>query len=187
MQSISLPKTFEQYQQEAEKCREVFQIKLRTYGASWRLFRPISLTDQLFIKALRIRTIQETNAQLIDEGILEEFKAIFNYSIITMIQVVYGSAITAKHEESQIMKHYDDAAMECYELMKKKNHDYGEAWRHMMQESFCDMILVKLARIKQLLTGSLATKQGEVKDNLIDLVNYSAFALIQITEQKIIQ
>jgi hypothetical protein len=186
MQTISLT-TSEQYQQEAQSCREIFMIKLGMYGASWRLFRPISLADQLLIKALRIRTIQEAKAQKIDEGIQGEFKAIFNYSIITIIQIINGSAITAKHDEKQIVDVYDNVSLDCYQLMEKKNHDYGEAWRQMSQESFCDMILVKLARIKQLLSGGLATRQDEVKDNLIDLVNYSAFALIQITEEKNIQ
>lgn len=159
--------------------RSIFINKLKDYGTSWRIMRPSSITDQIFIKAHRIRTL-ETKPGMVDEGIETEFTAIINYGIIAMIQIELGS----KFEELDIETAtglYDKWMKYAVDLMLAKNHDYGEAWRSMRVSSFTDIILTKLLRTKQIEDNKGETLVSEgVEGNYLDMINYSIFALIKL-------
>jgi hypothetical protein len=175
--------TSEQYQQIVRNCREIFQQKTRDYGTSWRIARSSSLTDQIFIKANRIRTIQETGQNKVGESIEGEFGAIVNYCIMAIIQVRGNDGLGTELTEEQALVLYDHIAAEAYELMEKKNHDYGEAWRDMRVSSLTDMILMKLLRVKQIEDNDGQTLISEGIDaNYFDMLNYSVFALIHLTQ-----
>lgn len=174
--------TSEQYQQIVQSCREIFRIKTRDYGTSWRIARSSSLTDQIFIKANRIRTIQETGENKVGESIEGEFGAIINYCIMAIIQVRQFEDLGLELTEEQALFLYDLVANEAFELMEKKNHDYGEAWRDMRVSSLTDMILMKLLRVKQIEDNDGQTLISEGIDaNYFDMLNYSVFALIHLT------
>lgn len=160
------------------ECRNIFLKKTKDYGTSWRVLRTISVVDQIFIKALRIRNIQEKKEQKIADDIQSEYKGIINYAIIGLIQLELKPAIEDVRLDL-LQNWYDGKVDQIKDLMLKKNHDYGEAWRDMSQESFTDLILVKLMRIKQILQNDGKTLISEGIDaNYHDMVNYAVFALI---------
>jgi hypothetical protein len=175
--------TSEQYQQIVQNCREIFRKKTKDYGTSWRIARSSSLTDQIFIKANRIRTIQETGENKVGESIEGEFGAIVNYCIMAIIQVRSNDNLGLELSEAEAVTLYDAVANEAFELMEKKNHDYGEAWRDMRVSSLTDMILMKLLRVKQMEDNDGQTLISEGIDaNYFDMLNYSVFALIHLTQ-----
>jgi len=173
--------TDEEFEQVIRQCREVFERKLHDYGAAWRVMRPETLTDQLFIKAARIRSIQMKGVALVDEGVASEFVGIVNYSIIALIQLEKGVAGESDIEPEEALRLYDRQASAALSLMKRKNHDYDEAWRGMRVSSFADLIYMKLFRTKQIedLEGRTLVSEG-VAANYMDMLNYSVFALIKL-------
>jgi hypothetical protein len=174
-------KTNAQFEDALAGCRAVFESKLHDYRASWRIMRPSSLTDQLFIKAKRIRQLELTGKTLVGEGIGPEFIALVNYGIIGLIQLEKGFADTVDITAAEAIQLYDTHAHETLELMKRKNHDYDEAWRDMRVSSYTDLILTKIERIKEIenLQGKTLVSEG-VDANLMDIINYSVFALIKL-------
>ena len=171
--------TNQQYDQVISSCKEIYLKKAKDYGTSWRVLRTISIVDQVFIKAKRIRTIQENKTQRVSDDISSEFKGILNYAIIGLIQLDLKSEEAEDLSVSKAELLYDEKVAIAKKLMQDKNHDYGEAWREMSQESFVDLILVKLLRIKQILMNDGKTIISEGIDaNYYDIVNYSVFALI---------
>lgn len=178
-------RTDSQYDEAIGGCRKVFMDKAADYGTSWRVLRLVSVTDQLFIKARRIRTLQEKQTQKIGDDIRSEFMGIINYSVIGLLQIQLADHTSEELDLKALESMYDAAIAEARQLMMNKNHDYGEAWRDMSQESFADLILVKLKRIRQMLANDGVTRVSEGIDaNLLDILNYAAFALILIAEGK---
>lgn len=162
-------------------CREVFEKKLHDYGAAWRILRPTSLTDQIYIKANRIRSLQTKETKLVEEGQQSEFVAIVNYGIIGLIQLSLGVADKQDFTNEKALEKYDEFAHKAYNLMVRKNHDYDEAWRLMRIESYTDLILMKIFRTKQIEENNGSTLVSEGIDaNYYDMINYSVFALIKI-------
>lgn len=163
------------------ECRELFAKKLHDYGASWRILRPSSLTDQLFIKAKRIRSLEIKKESLVGEGIRPEFVALINYGIVGLIQTEKGFADTVDISVEEALELYDRYAYEALELMKRKNHDYDEAWRSMRVSSYTDFILTKLQRIKEIedLDGKTLVSEG-VEGNYMDIINYAVFGAIKL-------
>jgi hypothetical protein len=177
--------TNQQYDSAANQCREIFLKKTSDYGTSWRVLRTISIADQIFIKAKRIRTIQENNVQKIGDTIKDEFKGILNYSVIGLIQLDLDNQETEDMPVNEASALYDKKIAAAKSLMQDKNHDYGEAWRDMSQESFTDLILSKLLRIRQIVCNNGKTIISEGIDaNYFDIINYAIFALILIEEGK---
>lgn len=171
--------TVREYRAVIAACRELFANKTRDYGTSWRILRLPSLTDQIYIKAKRIRSIQEKGIQKINENISDEFVAIVNYGLIALMQSSYDATIPLDLSMEQTLADYDRAAAENLELLMAKNHDYGEAWRDMRVSSITDIILMKLLRIKQIEDNEGKTLVSEgVTANYRDIVNYSVYALI---------
>ncbi len=178
------PQTLNQYNSILAVCREIFLKKTRDYGTSWRILRTTSLTDQLFIKAQRIRTLEEAGENKVGESIEDEFKALVNYSVIGLIQFSMDDK-NVNWTEERTLEAYDKMSHETRELMLKKNHDYGEAWRDMRPSSFTDLILMKLLRVKQIEENKGQTLISEGIDaNYKDIINYSIFALIKLREAK---
>ncbi|MBP5307116.1 MAG: DUF1599 domain-containing protein [Paludibacteraceae bacterium] len=176
--------TEEQFDKEARACRDVFEKKLKDYGAAWRILRPASLTDQIFIKANRIRTIETKGESLVDEGIRPELIGIVNYAVIGLIQLELGYADKDDLSPSEALSLYDDKMNMTLELMKAKNHDYDEAWRDMRTQSYTDLILMKLYRTKQIEDHQGKTLVSEGIDaNYMDMINYAVFGLIRLSEQ----
>ena len=176
-------RTDSQYDEVIGGCRKVFLNKAADYGTSWRVLRLISVADQLFIKARRIRTLQEKQTQKIGDDIRSEFMGIINYSVIGLLQLQLLDSPNEDLELKTLESMYDACISDARQLMINKNHDYGEAWRDMSQESFADLILVKLKRIRQILANDGITRVSEGIDaNLLDILNYAAFALILIEE-----
>ena len=173
--------TNQQFEQAIAECRTLFNKKLHDYRASWRILRPSALTDQLFIKAKRIRSLEIKKESLVGEGIRPEFIALINYGIVGIIQVSKGFADQVDISNDEAMKLYDQSAHEALELMKRKNHDYDEAWRGMRVSSYTDLILTKLQRIKEMedLAGQTLVSEG-IDANYMDIINYSVFALIKL-------
>ncbi len=168
-----------QYDEVVAGCRDIFLKKTKDYGTSWRVLRTISVVDQIFIKALRIRTIQEKQTQLVADDIAGEFRGILNYGVIGLIQLQKGQAAVEDLQVETVEALYNEQVALVKALMLAKNHDYGEAWRDMSQESFVDLILVKLLRIKQILANDGKTLISEGIDaNYMDIINYAVFALI---------
>ena len=153
------------------------------YGASWRILRPSSLTDQLFIKAKRIRSLEIKKESLVGEGIRPEFIALINYGIVGLIQIYTGFSDTVDITNNEAMSLYDKYAKEALELMKRKNHDYDEAWRGMRISSYTDFILTKIERIKEIenLDGGTLVSEG-IDANYMDIINYAVFGVIKLTE-----
>ncbi len=177
--------TSEQYSEIISNCREIFQKKTKDYGTAWRILRPSSLTDQIFIKAQRIRTIQETGQNRVGESVEDEFVAIVNYCIMAIIQLVETKELEMELEEKLAFSLYDKYADFAFDLMKKKNHDYGEAWRDMRVSSLTDLILMKILRVKQIENNKGKTLISEGIDaNYYDMLNYSVFALIHLSEEQ---
>ncbi|MDR1006281.1 MAG: DUF1599 domain-containing protein [Bacteroidales bacterium] len=175
--------TSKQYDDVIRKCRSLFTAKLKDYGASWRIFRLSSLTDQIFIKANRIRTIENTGIQLVEDDILSEFAGILNYSVIALIQNELGTGQDGSLEFSKAAELYDKFVLQAKDLMTKKNHDYSESWRQMRISSITDLILVKILRLKQIEDNSGQVLVSEGADaNYLDIINYCVFASIRLTE-----
>jgi hypothetical protein len=168
-----------QYDSAVKSCREIFLEKTKDYGTSWRVYRTISIADQIYIKAKRIRNIQETGMQKIKDDVAGEFRGIVNYAIIGLIQLDIHDDEVEDIPLKDVAKLYDKKIAMAKELMGDKNHDYGEAWRDMSQESFVDLILAKILRIKQIIQNEGQTLVSEGIDaNYFDIINYAAFALI---------
>jgi hypothetical protein len=171
--------TNQQYDQVIHSCKEIFLKKAKDYGTAWRVLRTISIVDQIFIKAQRIRTIQEKGEQKVSDGIAGEFKGIINYAVIGLIQLELPAAAPEEMETGEVSKLFDKNVVTAKNLMQDKNHDYGEAWRSMSQESFVDLMLMKLQRIRQILANDGKTLISEGVDaNYLDIINYAVFALI---------
>lgn len=183
--SIPMQNTLSQYKAIINKCEDLYVKKAADYGTSWRVLRPISIVDQIYIKAWRIRQIQETGVQKIADSIEGEFIGIVNYGIIALIQFSLDSSAPIDLNVTDATQLYSTHAGHVEHLMQQKNHDYGEAWRDMSQQSFVDLILVKLLRIKQILANDGQTIVSEGIDaNFADIVNYAVFALIKMEEAK---
>ena len=177
--------TDQQYDQAVIACKDIFIKKTRDYGTSWRVLRLISVADQIFIKAQRVRTIQEKKTQLVGDDIPSEFKGIVNYAVIGLIQLQLQSESVEDLPVNQVENLYDQQIAMARRIMLEKNHDYGEAWRDMSQESFIDLILMKLLRIRQILANEGKTLISEGIDaNFTDIINYGLFGLILIGEGK---
>jgi hypothetical protein len=168
-----------QYDNAVKKCREIFLKKTKDYGTSWRVYRTISIADQIYIKAKRIRNIQEKGIQKIDDDVKGEFKGILNYAVIGLIQMDIHDDEIEELPLDETLKLYDEKILNAKNLMHNKNHDYGEAWRDMSQESFVDLILAKILRIKQIIQNEGKTLVSEgIESNFYDILNYAVFALI---------
>lgn len=166
------------------KCRELFSKKLHDYGAAWRIMRPSSVTDQIFIKANRIRSIEVKGVSKVGEGIYPEFQAIVNYGIVGLIQLELGYAEKEDLTADEALEYYDKYAGMALELMLRKNHDYDEAWRAMRISSYTDLILMKIYRTKQIESNHGQTLVSEGVDaNYFDMINYSVFGLIKMDEE----
>lgn len=174
-------KTEAEYTNVVNVCRDIFTKKTKDYGTAWRILRPASLTDQLFIKAQRIRTIQETGENRVGERVEDEFIAIVNYCIMALIQLKERELVELELPTEQAIELYDKYAYEAHELMLRKNHDYGEAWRDMRVSSLTDLILQKILRVKQIEdnNGSTIISEG-IDANYFDMLNYAVFALIHM-------
>ncbi len=176
-------KTEQQFNKALSICRDLFVKKLHDYGPSWRIMRPMSITDQIFIKAKRIRTLETTGESRVGEGILPEFIAIVNYGLIGLIQLSLGFTDAPDITVDEAVGLYDRFATESRDLMLAKNHDYGEAWRSMRVNSYTDMILTKIQRTKQIEEHGGVTLVSEGVDaNYMDMINYAVFAIIKLTE-----
>ncbi len=174
-----------QYDLAIANCRNTFLKKTADYGTSWRVYRTIAIVDQIYIKAKRIRTIQEKRQQKIEDGIKSEFEGILNYAIIGLIQLEIKDENVEQLTVDEVSALYEEKVSNAKKLMTDKNHDYGEAWREMSQESFIDLILSKLLRIKQIISNNGVTVVSEGIDaNYYDILNYAAFGLILIDEGK---
>lgn len=173
--------TKQQFEHVISICRDVFSKKLHDYGAAWRIMRPSSITDQIFIKANRIRSLEVKGVSMINEGIRPEFIGIVNYGIIGLIQLELGYAEKEDINEQQALELYDKYAKNALELMLAKNHDYDEAWRSMCITSYTDLILMKIYRTKQIeeLNGKTLISEG-IDANYMDMINYSVFGLIKL-------
>lgn len=181
MQKANIDKTSSEYLSIFELCKDIFSKKTLDYGTSWRILRSSSLTDQLFIKAQRIRTIQETGENRVGENVEDEFKAIVNYCIMALIQLEKNDKLPQELTLEQAQLLYDEYAEAAYQLMLKKNHDYGEAWRDMRVSSLTDLILTKILRIKQIEDNQGKTTISEgIAANYYDMLNYAIFALIHL-------
>ncbi len=179
-----IEKTVSEYREVIAGCKALFEKKTRDYGTAWRILRLPSITDQIFIKAQRIRSIQEKGDQRVNDSIQEEFVGIINYSIIALMQVALGKSEELEMPFGELEPIYDTVVNETVELLKKKNHDYGEAWREMRITSITDIILMKLLRVKQIENNDGQTLVSEgVKANYQDIINYSVFALIKLNKQ----
>ncbi len=177
--------TSEQYQIILDDCKDIFFKKMTDYGTAWRILRTSSLTDQIFIKANRIRTIQEVEKSLVGEGIEPEFIGIVNYCVMALIQLELPKTEELELDPKKATRLYHKYTAEAYELMMRKNHDYGEAWRDMRVSSLTDLILMKLLRIKQIEDNKGETLISEGIDaNYYDMLNYAVFALILMSEAK---
>lgn len=179
-----MEQTLNQYDNQFEKCKQLFEKKTIDYGTAWRILRPASLTDQIFIKANRIRTIQENGMSKVDEGIEPEFIGIVNYCIMALIQLEIDENAELELPPNQTIELYNLYAQNVRDLMIAKNHDYGEAWRDMRISSLTDLILMKLLRTKQIEDNKGETLVSEGIDaNYYDMINYALFALILMEEE----
>lgn len=173
--------TNQQFEQIIATCRDLFAKKLKDYGAAWRIMRPTSVTDQIFIKANRIRSIETKGTSMVDEGVRSEFIGIVNYGIVALIQLELGYAETDDMTPESALAKYDEYATKALNLMKAKNHDYDEAWRGMRISSYTDLILMKIYRTKQIEGNEGHTIVSEGIDaNYMDMINYAVFGLIKI-------
>ncbi len=177
--------TIQQYNEAVQSAKDIFLKKTQDYGTSWRVLRIISVADQIYIKARRIRTLQEGGVQKVADDIVSEFKGILNYGIVGLMQLELGTDTIEDLPVAEVEHLYSRMEDNARALMENKNHDYGEAWRDMSQESFTDLILSKLLRIRQILANKGKTLVSEGIDaNFYDIINYAVFALILIGEGK---
>lgn len=179
-----MTKTEQQFRDAMKACRDIFKKKLYDYKPSWRMLRPSSLTDQLFIKAKRIRSLEIKKTSMIDEGIMPEFMALINYGIVGLIQLEKGFVDEIDMTNDQAMALYDEFAETSLQLMLRKNHDYDEAWRGMRVSSYTDFILTKIERIKEIENhgGETIVSEG-IDSNYMDIINYATFGVIKLTEK----
>lgn len=174
-----IEKTAQEYKEIIARCKALFEKKTRDYGTAWRILRLPSITDQIFIKAQRIRSIQEKGVQKVDDPISDEFVAIINYCIMALIQMQLADSSSLEMTVEELEPLYDGAVNETFNLLQNKNHDYGEAWRDMRVTSITDIILMKLLRVKQIEDNQGKTLVSEgVKANYQDMINYAVFAMI---------
>ncbi|WP_435623093.1 DUF1599 domain-containing protein [Flagellimonas sp.] len=179
-----MQQTSQQYDEVIQQCRELFIKKTKDYGTAWRILRLPSLTDQIFIKAQRIRSLQQNEMRKVDEGEHSEFIGIINYSIMALIQLDKGVSEQPDLNSDEAIALYDGQVNITKTLMENKNHDYGEAWRDMRVSSLTDLIIQKLLRVKQIEDNQGETLVSEGIDaNYQDMVNYAVFALIHLNEQ----
>ncbi|PZP46936.1 MAG: hypothetical protein DI598_11595 [Pseudopedobacter saltans] len=177
--------TSEQYDEAVKGCKDIFIKKTKDYGTSWRVYRTISIVDQIFIKVQRIRNLQMGQKQMVQDDIPSEFVAIVNYGIMGLIQLELNNPIVENLDPEKASELYDKHLLEVKNTMLAKNNDYGEAWRDMSQESFADLILVKILRIKQILANDGTTLISEgIDSNYTDIINYAVFALIKNKEHE---
>jgi hypothetical protein len=173
--------TVSEYKKVIEACKTLFEKKTRDYGTAWRILRLPSITDQIFIKAQRIRSIQEKGRQLVEDDIRGEFIGIINYSILAIIQLELPQDAPLELAYSELESHYNQVVEETLSLLMDKNHDYGEAWREMRVSSMTDLILMKLLRVKQIEDNAGKTLVSEgVKANYQDMINYAVFCMIKL-------
>ena len=179
-----IEKTVSEYKEVIKSCKTLFAKKTKDYGTAWRVLRLPSITDQIYIKAQRIRSIQEKGTQLVDEGISGEFVAIINYCIMAMMQITLKDNDELELPFETLEPLYDDCVRDTLGLLQNKNHDYGEAWRAMRVSSMTDIILMKLLRVKQIEDNQGKTLISEGIDaNYLDMINYAIFALIKMAEE----
>lgn len=180
-----MKKTLEQYDAVIASCKDVFLKKTKDYGTAWRILRTSSLTDQLYIKAKRIRSIEEKGTQKVEEAIDNEFIGLINYSLIALIQLSLDENSPLELDSTKVEELFDQEVDKTRSLMMAKNHDYGEVWREMRTSSLTDLILMKLLRVKQIEDNKGKTLISEGLDaNYMDIINYATFALIQMSEKK---
>lgn len=178
--------TIRQFDKALQQCREVFRKKLDDYGASWRIMRPCSITDQIYIKAKRIRSLETKGEAMVDEGILPEFMAIVNYGVVGLIQLGRGFVDEVDMSAKEALELYDKYIGSTRSLMIAKNHDYDEAWRAMRVNSYTDLILTKIQRTKQIEDHDGVTQVSEGIDaNYMDMINYAVFGIIKLTEEDV--
>lgn len=180
-----MKKTLDQYQEQSDFCREVFIKKNEDYGNAWHILRPSSLTDQMYIKAKRVRSIEVKGEQKVKEDISSEYVGLVNYGIMAVLQLRHSTEELSGMSTEQLIDAYDRVKNEVRDLMTKKNYDYGEAWRDMRVSSLTDLILMKLLRIRKIENNDGKTIVSEGLDaNYMDIINYSIFALIRLDEKK---
>jgi hypothetical protein len=176
-----MDQTTQQYNHVIGICQEIFTKKMKDYGIAWRILRPSSMTDQIYIKAQRIRSIEQKGVTKIDEGVRSEYIGIVNYCIMALIQLEKGISETDDLSQEETLNLYVNYFTEAKDLMLAKNHDYDEAWRHMRMSSYTDLILMKLKRTKQIEDNQGKTLISEgIEANYLDMINYAVFALIKI-------
>ncbi len=181
---VMVNQTSVQYDSVITHCKDIFLKKMKDYGTAWRILRVSSITDQIFIKAQRIRSIEDKGTQRVSDGIDSEFMGIINYCVIALIQLEMGNESNLEMTEKEVVEHFDKHVLEAKRLMENKNHDYGEAWRDMRVSSMTDLILMKILRIKQIEDNKGETLISEgIAANYYDMLNYAAFALIKMTEE----
>jgi Nucleotide modification associated domain 1 len=179
-----ITETATEYKEVIGACKELFAKKTKDYGTAWRILRLSSITDQIYIKAQRIRSIQEKGTQKVDDPVQDEFVAIINYCILALIQIQLTNSSKLEMTYDELEPLYDKAVEETFELLQNKNHDYGEAWREMRVSSITDIILMKLLRVKQIENNQGKTLVSEgVKANYQDMINYAVFALIKLKDK----
>lgn len=179
---ILIDKTASEYKQVIATCKTLFEKKTRDYGTAWRILRLSSITDQIFIKAQRIRSIQEKGRQKVEDPVTDEFIGIINYCVIALIQLELSATEETEMTFEQLEPHYDKVVQETFSLQQDKNHDYGEAWREMRVSSITDIILMKLLRVKQIENNQGKTLVSEgVKANYQDMINYAVFCMIKLS------
>ena len=178
---LMIEKTVSEYKQVIASCKALFEKKTKDYGTAWRVLRLSSITDQIFIKAQRIRSIQEKGLQKIEDSIKDEFIGIINYCLIALMQIELSDSSKTEMTFGELEPIYNAQAAEVLALLENKNHDYGEAWREMRVSSITDIILMKLYRVKQIEDNEGITVASEgVKANYQDMINYSVFAMIKL-------
>jgi hypothetical protein len=179
---MMIEKTASEYKQVISTCKNLFARKTHDYGTAWRILRLPSITDQIYIKAQRIRSVQEKGTQKVDDPLKDEFIAIINYGLLAMIQMKLTDSNKLEVDYQELEPLYDEAVNETFELLQNKNHDYGEAWREMRVSSMTDIILMKLLRVKQIEDNQGKTLVSEgVKANYQDMINYAVFCLIKMS------
>ncbi len=179
-----MEKTLEQFREVVSRCRDLFLKKTADYGTAWRILRPASVTDQLYIKALRIRSIEEKREQMVADSVESEFVGLVNYSVLALIQLELSEEAPLELDAKKVAELYDRHIAENIRLLQAKNHDYGEAWRLMRVSSMTDLILQKLLRIKQIEDNAGQTLVSEgLEANYRDIINYAVFALIRLSEE----
>lgn len=177
-----IEKTAIEYKQVISTCQDLFAKKTKDYGTAWRVLRLPSITDQIYIKAQRIRSIQEKGMQKVDDPIRDEFIGIINYCIIALIQLQLDDDGKLEMSYDELKPYYDKAVQETFDLLQNKNHDYGEAWREMRVTSITDIILMKLLRVKQIEDNQGKTLVSEgIKANYQDMINYAVFCMIKLS------